>query len=139
MTKAVIDASISDYLQGHRTGVLATISRNGRPQQTLVAYQFDGADLAISTRAPTQKAKNISKRPYVSLAITDGQRQLIVYGKGRVVRQPETVLDLHKQRIRRIALREESDADLEARLQREERVVLLITPESFYPASLAGR
>ncbi|HLG10433.1 MAG TPA: pyridoxamine 5'-phosphate oxidase family protein [Dehalococcoidia bacterium] len=132
-----LDASILDYLRGHRTGVLATSKKSGAPQLTLIAYQFDGTTLAISTRAPTQKAKNISVRPEVSLAVIDGSRQLIVYGAARIVRNSAEVLHLHRERIRQIALRKETDAELEARLKREDRVVILLTPRSFYPTTLS--
>jgi len=132
-----LDASILDYLRGHRTGVLATSKKSGAPQLTLIAYQFDGTTLAISTRAPTQKAKNISVRPEVSLAVIDGSKQLIIYGAARIVRNPAEVLHLHRERIRQIALRKETDAELEARLKREDRVVILLTPRSFYPATLS--
>jgi PPOX class probable F420-dependent enzyme len=131
-----IDKGIAAYLTGHRTGVLATQRRAGAPQLTLIAYQFDGADLAISTRAPTQKAKNLRRRPEASLAIIDGQRQLVVYGSVVIVDDEAEVLRLHRERIRRIALREETDDDLKTRLLREERVVLVLTPERFYPASM---
>jgi pyridoxine/pyridoxamine 5'-phosphate oxidase len=134
-----IDPSIAEYLSAHRTGVLATQRLRGAPQQTLIAYHFDGADVAISTRAPTQKAKNLSKRPEASLAIIDGQRQLIVYGPVEVVRDQAEVLRLHKDRIRRIALRQETDNELAERLIREERVILLLKPDRFFPATLAGR
>jgi PPOX class probable F420-dependent enzyme len=126
---------ISEYLLGHRTGVLATQRRAGAPQMTLIAYHFDGETLAISTRAPTQKVKNIAKRPEVSLAVIDGQRQLIVYGTCDIVRDEADVLRLHKERIRLIALRQETDVELAERLNREERVVLMLTPEKFFPAS----
>jgi PPOX class probable F420-dependent enzyme len=131
-----IDKGIAAYLTGHRTGVLATQRRAGAPQLTLIAYQFDGADLAISTRAPTQKAKNLRRRPEASLAIIDGQRQLVVYGSVVIVDDEAEVLRLHRERIRRIALREETDDDLKTRLLREERVVLVLTPARFYPASM---
>lgn len=127
---------IVEYLQGHRTGVLATQRFRGAPQMTLIAYHFDGETFAISTRAPTQKAKNITKRPEVSLAVIDGQRQLIVYGTAEVVRDEAEVLRLHQERIRKIALRQESDEELAERLKREERVVLILRPEKYFPASL---
>jgi len=131
-----IDAGIAEYLSGHRTGVLATSRKAGAPQLTLIAYHFDGADLAISTRGPTQKAKNLKRRPEASLAVIDGQRQLIVYGTVRVIEDEAEVLRLHQERIRRIALRPETDEELTARLLREERVVLIMTPDKFYPTEM---
>jgi PPOX class probable F420-dependent enzyme len=131
-----IHASLAEYLQGHRTGVLATQRKAGAPQLTLIAYHFDGETLAISTRAPTQKAKNISRRPEVSLAVIDGQRQLIVYGTCEIARDEADVLRLHQERTRRIALRQETDEELAERLIREERVMLIITPTSFFPTTI---
>ena len=133
------DSSIVEYLQAHRAGVLATQRLRGAPQMTLIAYHFDGSDIAISTRAATQKAKNLSKRPEASLAVIDGQRQLIVYGAVEVVRDEAEVLRLHQERIRRVALRQESDEELAERLKREGRVILLLRPEKYFPATLAGR
>jgi PPOX class probable F420-dependent enzyme len=133
-----IHPSVAEYLQGHRTAVIATQRKAGAPQLTLIAYHFDGETLAISTRAPTQKAKNISRRPEVSLAVIDGQRQLIVYGTCEIVRDEAEVLRLHKERIRRIAMRQETDEELAERLKREERVTLIVTPTSFFPATLTS-
>jgi PPOX class probable F420-dependent enzyme len=131
-----IHPSLAEYLQGHRTGVLATQRKAGAPQLTLIAYHFDGETLAISTRAPTQKAKNISRRPEVSLAVIDGPRQLIVYGTCDIIRDEAEVLRVHKARIRPIAQRAETDEELTDRLIREERVMLIITPTRFFPTSL---
>jgi PPOX class probable F420-dependent enzyme len=133
---ADIDKGIADYITGHRTGVLAASRKAGAAQLTLIAYQFDGETLAISTRGPSQKAKNLRRRPEASMAIIDGQRQLIVYGNVAIVDDEAEVLRLHRERIKRIAVREESDDDLKARLIHEERVVLVLTPERFYPASM---
>jgi PPOX class probable F420-dependent enzyme len=130
------ETTLIEYLQAHRTGVLATANKTGRPQQTLIAYHFDGNDIAISTRAPTLKAKNISRRPQVSLAVIDGPRQVVVYGTATIVREPEEVLRLHQERIRRIALRSETDDELAERLRREERVVILLRPERYFPPAL---
>jgi PPOX class probable F420-dependent enzyme len=132
-----IDKGIADYITGHRTGVLATSRKAGAAQLTLIAYHFDGETFAISTRAPTQKAKNLRRRPEASMAIIDGQKQLIVYGNVSIIDDEAAVLRLHRERIKRIALRDESDDDLKARLVREERVVLVLTPNRFYPASMA--
>ena len=137
MTASTLGAGIGDYLTSHRTGVLATSKKSGAPQLTLIAYHFDGANFAISTRAPTQKAKNIERRPEVSMAVIDGQRQLIVYGDAVIVRDEAEVLRLHQERIRKIAMRQETDEELAERLRREQRVVILLTPRSFYPASLS--
>jgi len=131
-----LDPSVAQYLTGHRSGVVATSRRSGAPQQTLIAYHFDGNDIAISTRAPTQKAKNIVKRPDVSLAVIDGPVQLIVYGKASVVSDPMRVYEIHRERMRQISQRSETDEELAERLRREERVVILLNLSSVYPTTM---
>jgi PPOX class probable F420-dependent enzyme len=94
-----VDATVIDYLSGHRLGVLATGRRDGSPQQALVAYQFDGKDFAISTRRPSAKARNIRRQSRVALTVTDGPRVVVVYGRAKVVRDPEEVLALNLTRL----------------------------------------
>jgi pyridoxine/pyridoxamine 5'-phosphate oxidase len=131
-----IEPSIAEYLKGHRVAVLATSRKAGPPQQTLIAYQFNGEDLAMSVRGFSQKAKNLTCRPDASLAVIDGARQLIVTGKVTIISDEVEVLRLNKERMRRNATRQETDAELTERLHREERVILLVKPERFYPTSM---
>ena len=129
--------TVAEYLKGHRTAVLATNRKAGAPQQTLIAYHFDGNDIAISVRGFSQKAKNLRRRPDASLAVIDGQRQLIVSGIITVIEDPDEVLRVNKERMRQISTRNESDEDLAARLRNEQRVVLLLSPERVYPQTMA--
>jgi len=133
----IIEPSIAEYLKGHRVAVLATNRKAGAPQQTLIAYQFNGEDLAISVRGFSQKAKNLTRRPDASLAVIDGARQLIVTGKVTIISDEAEVLRLNKERMRQNSTRQETDAELAERLRREERVILLVSPERFYPTSMA--
>jgi PPOX class probable F420-dependent enzyme len=131
------NAGIVQYLQNHRTGVLATQRKNGAPQQTLIAYHFDGTDLAISVRGFSQKAKNLRRRTEASLAVIDGATQLIVVGNVRIVEDEAEVLRLNLERMKLISTRNETDEELAKRLRDEQRVVLLLAPERFYPASMS--
>ena len=54
-------------------------------------------------RGFSQKAKNLMRRPDASLAVIDGQRQLIVTGSMHVVTDEAEVLRLNKERMRKIA------------------------------------
>ncbi len=131
-----VPSSIASYLQAHRNGVVATTNRSGTPQQTLITYHFDGNDIVFSTRAQRLKTKNISARPAVSMAVIDGGDQLVVYGTARVVRDPDEVFRLHAARLRALRQPPESEAELADRLKREDRVMIVLTPERFYPATL---
>ncbi len=76
----------SEFLKSHRLGVLATGRKDGSPQQALIAYNYDGNDIAISTSDDSAKAKNVVKRGQVSLLVTDGPKAVTVYGTARIVR-----------------------------------------------------
>jgi PPOX class probable F420-dependent enzyme len=138
MSEQTIDASIKDYLQQHQAGVLATTNKSGTPQQTLIGYRYDGRDIAISTRKATLKYKNLSVRPHVSMAVIDGRNQVIVYGKVKIVRDPEKVLEIHRERKLLGDRQTDPQAFAEA-LRSEDRVVLLVEPEKTFPAALRQR
>ncbi len=78
-------AMAQQFLKDHRLGILATGKRNGTPQQSILSYAFDGKDVVISTGDQTAKAKNIRKRPGVSLAVSDGPTCVVVYGSARLL------------------------------------------------------
>jgi hypothetical protein len=138
MSEQGIDPSVGEYLQQHQAGVLATTNKSGTPQQTLIGYRFNGSDIAISTRKATLKYKNLSVRPNASLAVIDGRNQVIVYGKARIVRDPEKVLGLHRER-RLLGDRQSDPQAFAEALRTEDRVVLLIEPEKTFPAVLRQR
>jgi PPOX class probable F420-dependent enzyme len=136
-TQANVEPSIAKYLSEHRVGVLATNRRTGAPQQTLIAYQFDGNDLAISVRGFSQKAKNLRRSPEASLAVIDGSTQLIVRGPVTIIEDEAEVLRFNQQRMRQISTRQETDDELAERLRREQRVLLLLKPDRCYPAIMS--
>jgi PPOX class probable F420-dependent enzyme len=136
-TQANVEPSIAKYLSEHRVGVLATNRRTGAPQQTLIAYQFDGNDLAISVRSFSQKAKNLRRSPEASLAVIDGSTQLIVRGPVTIIEDEAEVLRFNQQRMRQISTRQETDDELAERLRREQRVLLLLKPDRCYPAIMS--
>jgi PPOX class probable F420-dependent enzyme len=76
---------IAAYLREHRLCVFATGRKDGSPQVSLIGYQFDGNDFLLSCQATSFKAKNLRRQPRASLAVTDGRRELLVYGRARIV------------------------------------------------------
>jgi hypothetical protein len=54
----------------------------------------------------------------------------------QVIEDVAEVLRLHQERIRKIAMRQETDEELRDRLLREERVVLIMAPERFFPTEI---
>lgn len=84
-----LKAMAEQFLKDHGLGVLATSRKSGMPQQTIVAYQFDGDDLVVSTGSDAAKVKNIRRRPLVSMAVTDGPTCVVVSGEARLLQGAE--------------------------------------------------
>ncbi|MDP6606445.1 MAG: pyridoxamine 5'-phosphate oxidase family protein [Dehalococcoidia bacterium] len=68
------------YLREHHLGVLATGRQDGSPQASLIMYDFDGTDIAISVTSDRAKYVNAVRQPRVSMVVVDGRKQLILYG-----------------------------------------------------------
>src|SRR5262249_3979812 len=130
------DASIVDYINDHRMGVLATQKKSGAPQLTMINYVFNGADYKISVRGTSQKAKNIRRRPVVAMAVVDGRQQVVVYGKIEIIDEFEEVHRLTADLRRAAGAPQQDDAEFRDWLKREERVVLVLHPESYYPLTM---
>ena len=126
-----------DFLKSHRLGVLATGRRDGSPQQALIAYNFDGKEVAINTGEQSAKAKNLAKRPRASLSVTDGPKVVVVYGQARIARGAEA--ESYRERLQ--APRPAADAPARTAPQRQqigERVVIILTPEKILANRLEG-
>ncbi len=118
------------FLSEHRLGALATGRRDGSPQQTLIAYHYDGADIVIQTGGTSAKARNIARLSSVSMLVEDGGRNLVVYGAAEVLRagaERRTAI----RRARASMGRDETadDAALDADLDEHGTVALRIVPE----------
>ena len=142
---AEADQAVLEFLKSHRLGVLATGRRDGSPQQSLVAYHFDGDDIVISTRAPSAKAKNLGRQSRASLCVSDGPRVVVVYGSGSIVDDADAVIRYNLTRLAspRLASPRRTEppdeAALAQRLQAEERVVVVLPPEKYLPPRFESR
>jgi len=116
------------YLREHRLAALATGRRDGSPQQTWIAYAYDGVDIVIQTGGASVKARNIGRLSPVSMLVPDGGRNLVVYGSAEVLRGgPE-----RRAAIRRARMGRDETADdvaLDADLDDNGMVALRIIPE----------
>ena len=88
-TRAELQAMAEEFLKSHRLGIFATGRRDGSPQQSILAYRFDGTDVVISTGSEAAKVKNARKQPRVSLAVSDGPTCVVVYGAARLLQGAE--------------------------------------------------
>lgn len=115
------------FLRDNHHAVLATFRADGRPQLSPVAVVVDGdGRVAISTREPALKVRNLRRDPRISLAaFTDGffGPWVQVEGTAEIVEQPEA-LDLLVDYYRR-ASGEHDDWDEYVAAMVEQRRVLV--------------
>lgn len=90
-----ITPQAAEFLTSHVDGLLATGRRDGSPQMSSIAYNYDGTDIIISAKAWTAKYCNAQRNPRVSLAVRDGHAQAIVYGTAECISEDPERVDLH--------------------------------------------
>lgn len=67
-------------------GVLATIKRDGRPQLSVIRYQYDPPVVRVSVTDDRAKVKNLRRDPRVSLHVTsdDGWHWVVAEGRAEL-------------------------------------------------------
>ncbi len=76
----VLSSEQEEYLHKHKWAVLATGRKDGSPQISQIAYDYNGVDIIISTKSFTAKWNNALRQPGVALLVHDGRQQLVIYG-----------------------------------------------------------
>jgi PPOX class probable F420-dependent enzyme len=133
-TRQVLSPEQEKYLREHVWAVLATGRQDGSPQVSMMAYEYDGTDIAMSTKSYTAKWKNILRQRKVALLVHDGRKQLIIYGTAKPVAEDPERLELTRrvrERLRGEPL-EVDPAGFAAALDRQQRVALRIVPEKAF-------
>ena len=125
------------FLKEHRLAVIGVERKAAPPQLSPVYYVMDGDDLLISTTATRAKARMIRRGTLVSVCVL-GEEQpfpyLTVYGRGRI--ETEGAVDVMMavgEKMTGGPLPESARPAVEERARNEQRVVLRVTPESFFP------
>lgn len=88
---------VAQFLKEHRLCVFATGRKDGSPQQSLIGYQFDGREFLLGCQATSFKAKNLRRQPRCSLAVVDGRRVLLVYGRAQLVEDEAEMAKLQER------------------------------------------
>ena len=125
------------FLSEHRLAIVGAERKDAPPQLSPVYYVMDGDDLLISTTATRAKAKVIRRNSPVSVCVLGEQPPfpyLTVYGRGRI--ETEGVVDVMMAVGGAMAgnpLPESMRPAIEQRAEKEQRVVLRVTPQSYFP------
>jgi len=125
-----------DFIGSHHQAVLATRRGNGDAQQSPVLVVPDDAGrLLISTRETAVKVRNLRRHPRASLCVFS-QRffgpWVQVTGTVDIVSLPEA-MELLVDYYRRAAGEHENWDEYREAMRREQRCVLVLTPEEAGP------
>lgn len=66
---SAIPDHVAALLDAERVGVLATVTKDGRPRQSLVYFARDDDRLLVSTEAARLKAKDVERTAWASLSV----------------------------------------------------------------------
>ncbi|MBF6589385.1 MAG: PPOX class F420-dependent oxidoreductase, partial [Ktedonobacterales bacterium] len=75
-----IPEHVRRFLDEPRFAVLATLSPDGTPQQTVIWYELDGDEIVMNTAEGRIKSGNLRRDPRISLCVEDGYRYVTLTG-----------------------------------------------------------
>ncbi len=122
---------VEQFLAEPRNIMVAAIRRDGRPQVTPNWFHWDGARFYISTTKTRQKYRNFKRDPRAQLVLDEptGFRTVLIDGTAEIWEDHERGLPYFARITEKHTGRTPDDSTLRERLQREQRVLLVITPE----------
>jgi PPOX class probable F420-dependent enzyme len=130
------DQSVIDFVNEHRLAVMATQRKSGPPQLTMINYLFDGKHYLVTVRGYSVKTKHLRRRPELSMAIVDGRQQVIVYGTAELIEDLDEVVKIAPRLREHAGMPPQSEEETRAWAEREERVIIVVTPTSYYPTAM---
>jgi PPOX class probable F420-dependent enzyme len=69
-----------DFLNEKHFAALATINKDGTPQQTVVWYELQGDRIMMNTAVGRLKERNLKRDPRISVCIVDGYKYIAIRG-----------------------------------------------------------
>ena len=122
--------AMNTFMAEPRNAIVAGIRADGRPHLTPNWFLFDGERFFISTTKDRAKYRIFSNDPRVQLIIDDvtGFRYVVVDGQAEVSEDNEFGLPYFKALRNKHGRFEQDDTDLLAEMQRDGRVLLIVTP-----------
>ncbi|MGI8868399.1 MAG: PPOX class F420-dependent oxidoreductase [Mycobacteriales bacterium] len=99
---AALSAQAKALMDDQAFATVATVGRDGRPQQTVVWIKTDGDDLVFSTVRGRVKARNLERNPGVSVLVIDPRdtaRYVAVRGRATLSDDggPELIQELSRR------------------------------------------
>ncbi|HLJ66110.1 MAG TPA: PPOX class F420-dependent oxidoreductase [Chloroflexota bacterium] len=129
MAERELSSTARAFLREKRFAVLATVNRNGTPQQSVVWYDLDGDEILMNTKAGRIKERNLRRDPRCSICIDDGYRYLTIRGTVTLIDDQAVA----QEDIRRLSTRyhgpERAEQQMRDQFSNEHRVTLRLTVE----------
>ena len=127
----ILNAEQEEFLATHQIAALATGRRDGSPQLSHIAYDWDGSDLAISVKSYTAKWHNALRQPRVALLVHEDRKQLVIYGRAESIDKDPLRAELTARVFRRLTQNPSFGVTEEfvEQLNAQKRTVLRVVPE----------
>lgn len=126
-----------EFLESHRLAVLGVARTSGPPHLSPVYYALDGDELLVSVTETRVKTALIRRAGRLTLCVLHEEfpfPYLRIEGRGRI--EPEGAVDVMMrigEKMQGRPVPESARPAIEERARNERRVVLRVTPESYYP------
>lgn len=123
--------AINAFLAEARNAIVGGIRADGRPHLTPNWFLWDGDRFSISTTKARAKYRIFTRDPRVQLVIDDatGHRYVSVDGTVEISDDVDAGLEHFRSLRHKHGRSEQNDEELRAEMIRDERVLLVITPD----------
>lgn len=122
---------IEAFLAEKRNAVVCALRKDGRPQMTPTWFVWDGSRFIISIQKDSYKYRNITRDPRVQVVVDDTQayRTVLVDGTGSFIEDYDAMLPLIRAVRGKYGTEAPDDDTMKAQFERDNRVVLVVTPD----------
>ncbi|MBV9280429.1 MAG: PPOX class F420-dependent oxidoreductase [Chloroflexi bacterium] len=119
-----LSPELRSFLEERRFAVLATINRDGTPQQSTVWYELQEDEIMMNTRRGRVKDRNLRRDPRASLCLEDEYRYLTLRGTATLIDDQGVA----QEDIRRLATRydgpDSAERQMREQFSKEPRVTI---------------
>lgn len=131
MSARVLTGEQAEFLAANHIAALATGRRDGSPQLSHIAYDWNGQDIAISIKSHTAKWRNVLRQPRVAMLVHEGRKQLVLYGEAEAIAEDPERIELTARVFRRLTGKDDLEVTDEfvAAMNEQQRTVLRIIPQ----------
>lgn len=131
MTTPIDLDALTTFLAEPRNAIVGGIRRDGRPHLTPNWFLWDGERFYVSTTKGRVKYRVFSRDPRVELAIDDvlGFRYALISGTVEISEDIDGGLGHFRALRAKHGRDEQTDEELREEMVRDERVLLVITPD----------